>query len=148
MAFGLGVRLPGLAIAAHGRTATCLPARPVVDSLCRGKATVVETCHRHVFFTGSSLSGSNPLQHIRTTFSQKTKTASQPGYRSCGALQGIRTPDLLVRSQTLYPTELAAHTTPLLECIIYVIIVEHGCQPFFSSRIIFFAFSSNSLSAA
>ena len=25
-----------------------------------------------------------------------------------GALQGIRTPDLLVRSQTLYPTELAA----------------------------------------
>ena len=28
---------------------------------------------------------------------------------SVGALQGIRTPDLLVRSQTLYPTELAAH---------------------------------------
>ena len=26
-----------------------------------------------------------------------------------GALQGIRTPDLLVRSQTLYPAELAAH---------------------------------------
>ncbi len=25
-----------------------------------------------------------------------------------GALQGIRTPDLLVRSQTLYPAELAA----------------------------------------
>ena len=45
MAFGLGVCLPGLAIAAHGRTATCLPARPVVDSLCCGKATVVETAH-------------------------------------------------------------------------------------------------------
>ena len=27
---------------------------------------------------------------------------------SVGALQGIRTPDLLVRSQTLYPAELAA----------------------------------------
>ena len=26
-----------------------------------------------------------------------------------GALEGIRTPDLLVRSQTLYPTELLAH---------------------------------------
>ena len=26
-----------------------------------------------------------------------------------GALEGIRTPDLLVRSQTLYPTELRAH---------------------------------------
>ena len=33
MAFGLGACLPGLAIAAHGRTATRLPARPVVDSL-------------------------------------------------------------------------------------------------------------------
>ena len=37
--FGLGVRLPGLAIAAHGRTATRVPTRPVVDSLCCGKAT-------------------------------------------------------------------------------------------------------------
>ena len=46
--FELGACLPGLAIAAHGRTATRLPARPVVDSLCCGKATPVETCHRHV----------------------------------------------------------------------------------------------------
>ena len=30
------------------RTATRVPARPVVDSLCYGKATPVETCHRHV----------------------------------------------------------------------------------------------------
>ena len=28
-----------------------------------------------------------------------------------GGPQGIRTPDLLVRSQTLYPAELGAHTT-------------------------------------
>ena len=28
-----------------------------------------------------------------------------------GALEGIRTHDLLVRSQTLYPTELRAHVT-------------------------------------
>ena len=32
----------------HNRTATRVPARPVVDSLCCGKATPVETCHRHV----------------------------------------------------------------------------------------------------
>ena len=32
----------------YGFTATCVPARPVVDSLCCGKATPVETCHRHV----------------------------------------------------------------------------------------------------
>ena len=31
-----------------------------------------------------------------------------------GALQGIRTPDLLVRSQTLYPAELAAHFLVLI----------------------------------
>ena len=27
-----------------------------------------------------------------------------------GALKGTRTPDLLIRSQTLYPAELSAHT--------------------------------------
>ena len=48
LSFGLGVCLPGRAIAAHGRTATRLPTRPVVDSLCCGKATPVETCHWHV----------------------------------------------------------------------------------------------------
>ena len=35
-------------VQSHNRTATRLPARSVVDSLCCGKATVVETCHRHV----------------------------------------------------------------------------------------------------
>ena len=34
-----------------------------------------------------------------------TKLSHFPDY---GALEGIRTPDLLVRSQTLYPTELRA----------------------------------------
>ena len=35
-----------------------------------------------------------------------TKLSHFPIY---GALEGIRTPDLLVRSQTLYPAELRAH---------------------------------------
>ena len=35
-------------VQSHNRTATRLPTRPVVDSLCCGKATPVETCHRHV----------------------------------------------------------------------------------------------------
>ena len=35
-----------------------------------------------------------------------TKLSHFPIY---GALEGIRTPDLLVRSQTLYPAELTAH---------------------------------------
>ena len=33
-----------------------------------------------------------------------------PRVESCGAPGEIRTPDLLVRSQTLYPTELRAQT--------------------------------------
>ena len=48
---------------------------------------------------------SNPLQ-------QKCKKRTSPEkYPNLffGALQGIRTPDLLVRSQTLSPAELAAH---------------------------------------
>ena len=32
-------------VQSHNRTATCVPARSVVDSLCCGKATVVETAH-------------------------------------------------------------------------------------------------------
>ena len=35
-------------VQSHNRTATRVPTRPVVDSLCCGKATPVETCHRHV----------------------------------------------------------------------------------------------------
>ena len=35
-------------VQSHNRTATRLPTRPVVDSLCCGKATPVETCHWHV----------------------------------------------------------------------------------------------------
>ena len=42
-----------------------------------------------------------------------------------GALEGIRTPDLLVRSQTLYPTELRAHD---LNCISQVIIKNWWLQ--------------------
>ena len=37
------------------------------------------------------------------------KTPGQQVLGCCGVLRGIRTPDLLVRSQTLYPAELAAH---------------------------------------
>ena len=47
-----------------------------------------------------------------------TKLSHFPIY---GALEGIRTPDLLVRSQTLYPTELRAHMASRL-CIDNIII--------------------------
>ncbi len=34
---------------------------------------------------------------------------AQIAHRRCGAPEGTRTPDLLIRSQTLYPAELRAH---------------------------------------
>ena len=46
-----------------------------------------------------------------------------------GALQGIRTPDLLVRSQTLYPTELAAHV--LFSRLIYYTTAPTFVNPLF-----------------
>ena len=45
-------------VQSHNRTATRVPTRPVVDSLCCGKATPVETCHRHV--SKSHLSNPQP----------------------------------------------------------------------------------------
>lgn len=53
------------------------------------------------------------FRHVaqRRFLQQKSlETLTHQGFQgfSVGALQGIRTPDLLVRSQTLYPAELAA----------------------------------------
>ena len=51
-----------------------------------------------------------------------------------GALEGIRTPDLLVRSQTLYPTELPAHILfhTLAECLIIISRHASHVNPFFN----------------
>ena len=57
------------------------------------------------FLNGSTLSGSSLCKYL---FSMK-KADNFRYLLSYGALQGTRTPDLLVRSQTLYPAELAAH---------------------------------------
>ena len=40
----------------------------------------------------------------------KEKSPEILNFRNFGALKGTRTPDLLVRSQSLYPTELQPHT--------------------------------------
>ena len=45
-----------------------------------------------------------------------------------GALEGIRTPDLLVRSQTLYPTELRAHVK-LTNYILKILITQKMVAP-------------------
>ena len=57
-----------------------------------------------------------------------------------GALEGIRTPDLLIRSQTLYPTELPAHLVcnRLVRCKKYIIRFPFDCQRFFQIFLNFF----------
>ena len=57
-----------------------------------------------------------------------TKLSHFPIY---GALEGIRTPDLLVRSQTLYPAELQAQTYLLHKLPNYNIIINIKRQAFF-----------------
>ena len=46
-----------------------------------------------------------------------------------GALEGIRTPDLLVRSQTLYPAELRAHEYDHRIVIIKLMVAPNGIEP-------------------
>ena len=64
----------------------------------------LKTIHRIVFFTAKALSGFESLLLPR-----ENRVHAKRHAPCFGALQGTRTPDLLVRSQSLYPAELAAH---------------------------------------
>ena len=48
---------------------------------------------------------------IQKKFIKRKKAAQMGGF--FGTPEGTRTPDLLIRSQSLYPTELLAHSTSL-----------------------------------
>lgn len=54
----------------------------------------------NVFIYYINLQKNNPINN---------KSREIATFHGFGTLEGIRTPDLLVRSQTLYPTELPAH---------------------------------------
>ena len=45
-----------------------------------------------------------------------------------GTAEGIRTPDLLVRSQTLYPTELQPHVNSLADSLIMIAQLDRECK--------------------
>ena len=71
------------------------------------------------------------------------------GYALNGTAEGIRTPDLLVRSQTLYPAELPAHMQFLL--LKYINTIGAKSQHFFTlgknkSFFIIFRSSRNTVS--
>ena len=60
-----------------------------------------------------------------TPWSQ-TKCSTKLSHFPSGALEGIRTPDLLVRSQTLYPAELRAHR---YLCVFNKMVAPAGIEP-------------------
>ncbi len=81
--------------------------------------TSAKTVPRTVFFRFALLAPSLFESHVCLK-QTKREVHTCGAYLSFGALQGIRTPDLLVRSQTLYPTELAA-LIKLCLCILSLI---------------------------
>ena len=63
---------------------------------------------------------------------------------SSGVPAGARTPNLLIRSQTLYPIELMAHTA--FQQQLYYIDLIRVCKVFFSKLVnLFFQFTPSSL---
>ena len=61
---------------------------------------------------GDDQAATGSLDSIFESFYRTKKKSRHPVWDICfsGTLEGTRTPDLLIRSQSLYPTELPAHT--------------------------------------
>ena len=75
-----------------------------------------------------------PLR-VRIPFFCTTKKHSYGMLLCCGVLGGIRTPDPLVRSQILYPTELQAHISNAISMIPYIF---KNCNTYFLKYFIFY----------
>ena len=75
---------------------------------------------------------STGLLHLNYSSPSVYKKFQIPGWVSgiFGTLEGTRTPDLLIRSQSLYPTELPAHNAS--QALGYNSTTEYKMQVFFS----------------
>ena len=94
--------------AARDSAYRCAQIAWLVDPICKQiryptHRSSLKTVHRTVFLTLRPSQGSSPLYYFKIKQTPKRVSVL------FGALQGTRTPDLLVRSQSLYPAELAAH---------------------------------------
>ena len=70
----------------------------------KGLSHGLKTVHRTVFTAACAAAAlSSPARNIK-------KPDTRMGIWFFGTPEGTRTPDLLIRSQSLYPTELPAHT--------------------------------------
>ena len=75
----------------------------------------------------------------RTYFRPKSKKEGIFRFHLCGAPWGIRTHDLLIRSQTLYPAELRAHSNRCFRNDFYMIPqFFQKCKYFFRKTYLFF----------
>ena len=106
---------------------------------CKGQLAAQVTCSvqaphtfclktgiQPVFLTAKAPSGFESPQNI----AQNKKDTRWVSFLF-GALQGTRTPDLLVRSQTLYPAELAAHD---FRQLLYISTKGRVCQELFAKN--------------
>ena len=78
----------------------------------------------------------NNINKYTSIIAYKTKKATHLSVSCLGAPEGTRTPDLLIRSQTLYPAELPAHILLCvpLENVFYYSVIRGESQPFFSKN--------------
>ena len=82
--------------------------------------------------SGCFLNGKSPLGfRVPADYRSITKRSTFRYSFLFGALQGTRTPDLLVRSQTLYPAELAAHD---FRQLLYISTKGRVCQELFAKN--------------
>ena len=82
----------------------------------------------------------NKLRRSGRTQNKKEKLLSFRQELFRGAPEEIRTPDLLIRSQTLYPTELRARTHCIPECLYIIAHSFRNVNPFFEIFSDFFRF--------
>ena len=80
---------------------------PIASPIYRLVAASAKTIPRIVFFRKPK--AFSFLVRVPSEFEQKKQSRGKILCSVFGALEGTRTPDLLVRSQSLYPTELPAH---------------------------------------
>ena len=80
------------------------------------------------------------------TQNKKRHASLKPAWRlhSIGGPGGIRTPDLLVRSQTLYPAELRSHISAVFQQQSYYTGKGMCCQHFFIKKMHFFVRTASS----
>ena len=106
---------------------------PLSQDLCvpENRLPILPYEHRVQKQANNTGTGNQAVIDCSSPFLRKCKKAdTQMGICFFGTPKGTRTPDLLVRSQSLYPTELSAHDA--LKVLIHTTTGSGFCQVLFS----------------